>query len=138
MKSLRTTVGILIVSMGSCGVVRGDSPLPRDPVAMGKVLGLKRNQIRRIAAIDRRYGPKYAAVASRYLPETVALRKRLAELESRYVEEMRPLVARRGAEVDAVLTPSQRAGASRLDAAARARYATARAEALAPSGTKGR
>jgi hypothetical protein len=111
-------------------IVQAQAPLPRRPAEMTRTLGLRRGQVRRIATIDRRYGPRYAAVAQRYLPEVAALRKQLASIESRYVAEMRALVAQRGKEVDAVLTAGQRARASELDKAFRARYARERAAAL--------
>lgn len=126
----RFAVAACVAALCTVSSVWAQDAFPRNPDEVAKVLGLTAAQKKRIAAIDARYNPQAQTIGRKYQAQVAALQKQMAALQQSYLNDLKPLLAKRGKEVEAVLTPAQRERAKQLDAQLRKRIEAAQKQQL--------
>lgn len=76
---------------------------------MEKQLGITAEQKAKLTSINTKYRPKLNALNKKYEPQFRALQKQIQALQQKAITEARPTLQAQQKEMDAVLTPAQRA-----------------------------
>ena len=109
--------------------------VPRNNQELEKLLELSPEQKKRIAMLDAKYQPRVKALDNKYLPKAQELQRQLAELQKRYLIELKPVVDQRSKEIDTILTPLQRDKRKKLDSQVRQRIMALQQQQLKAAGT---
>lgn len=125
-------VFLAVVTAAFCIAVPASAQdtFPRNSQEVEKALGLTAAQKKRIAEIDGRYNPQAQAIARKYQEQVQSLQKQMAALQKSYLTDLKPVLEKRGKEIEAVLTPQQRDKAKQLDIELRKRIAAAQKRQL--------
>ena len=86
---------------------------------MEKELGITAQQKTKLTAISNKYRPKLEALNKKYDPQFKALQKKMQELQQKAMTEARPTLTAQQKEMDAVLTPAQKAKIKQMQAGQR-------------------
>jgi Spy/CpxP family protein refolding chaperone len=91
--------------------------LPRSQAEFEQQVGLTADQKKKIEALKGKYQPKIQAVQKKYEPEARRLQQAIAALQQKANKELKPLADQYQKEIDAILTPAQRAKIKQMNEA---------------------
>ncbi|MES2460445.1 MAG: hypothetical protein V4671_07665 [Armatimonadota bacterium] len=83
---------------------------------MEKELGITAQQKAKLTTISNKYRPKLVALNKKYDPQFKALQKKMQELQQKALTEAKPTLQAQQKEMDAILTPTQRAKIKQMQA----------------------
>ncbi len=112
---LPVAAGLLVATSGIALAQQpgmGGSPAQAQMQAqqqMEKELGITAQQKTKLTSISNKYRPKLVALDKKYGPQFKALQKKMQDLQQKAMTEARPTLQAQQKEMDAVLTPAQRA-----------------------------